>query len=156
MPEEVNIDQVKHLVKLVEKHNLAELTVEQDGITITIKGIDGTAVPATIVAAEHHIEHATVYSEDHEQAEAEEEAPENVIRVGSPMIGVFYRASSPDVPPLIEVGDTVEVGQTIGLIEAMKVFSEVPSEVAGLIIEIPVENGKLVQQGETLMVVRPE
>lgn len=157
MSEDVNLDQIKELVKLVEKHHLSELTVEEDGVTITIKGAAATPVVAQVV----HVPQAGAAApqpetvEDEEEAAPEPEAEEaDLVRIESPMVGVFYRSPSPDAPMFIDVGDTIEVGQTIGLIEAMKVFSEIPSEVAGVVVEIPAENTKLVQQGDTLVVVR--
>jgi len=154
VPEDVNLERVKELVELVEKHHLAELTVEEDGVTITVKGAEAEAHPHA-----HPPSHASAHQEAvHAARSAAELPPEepagDIARIEAPMIGVFYRAASPDSPPLVEVGDTIEVGQTIGLIEAMKVFSEIPSEVAGVVVEIPAENGKLVQQGETLVTVR--
>jgi acetyl-CoA carboxylase biotin carboxyl carrier protein len=154
VPEDVNLERVKELVELVEKHHLAELTVEEDGVTITVKGAEAEAHPHA-----HPPSHASAHQEAvHAARSAAELPPEepagDIARIEAPMIGVFYRAASPDSPPLVEVGDTIEVGQTIGLIEAMKVFSEIPSEVAGVVVQIPAENGKLVQQGETLVAVR--
>ena len=77
------------------------------------------------------------------------------IALESPMVGVFYLSLSPDDPPFVAVGDSVKVGQTIGLIEAMKVYSEVPSEVSGRVVKLPVASGKLVQQGQALIYVEP-
>lgn len=154
MSEDVNIEQLKALAKLVEKHNLTELTVEENGLTITIKG---TEAQAQVVYAGPAPVESEFTAEQEIIADVEvtpEEPAANVVRIESPMVGVFYRASSPDSPPFAEVGDTIEVGQPIGLIEAMKVFSEVPSEIAGVILEMPVENAKLVQQGDVLAVVR--
>ena len=67
------------------------------------------------------------------------------------MTGTFYRAEAPELPPLVEAGQLVEEGQTIGLIEAMKVFSEIPAEVAGRVVQVVAEAGKLVHEGEILM-----
>jgi acetyl-CoA carboxylase biotin carboxyl carrier protein len=162
LPDNVDLEQLKELVRLVEEHNLAELTIEEQGITITVKG-------AASVASTVYVEHPTptiagqvpaappsvspvVPAQPHA---VEQSILSNLVKIESPMVGVFYKASSPDSPPFIEVGDVLEVGQTIGLIEAMKVFSEIPSEVAGEVVEISVENGQLVQQGQTLVVVRP-
>lgn len=161
LPEDVDLNQVKELVKLVEEHNLAELTVEENGITITVKG---AVEPQTYIA---HVPQMAVVSdaahadpsETHEEPAVEpveEEADDaNLYTIEAPMVGVFYRAQSPDSPPFVEVGDMIEIGQTIGLIEAMKVFSEIPSEIAGEVVDIPAENGKLVQQGQPLIIVRP-
>ena len=70
------------------------------------------------------------------------------------LVGVFYRAPSPDAAPFVEVGDEVEIGSEVGLIEAMKVFSPIPSEVAGTVFAIPAQNGKLVQAGDVLVRVK--
>lgn len=157
MPEDVNIEQIKKLVKLVEKHNLAELTVEEDGVTITVKGKSAAQPVAQQQPAEQtvYVESTTVEAEAEpvEEIAAEEEAA-NIVKIESPMVGVFYRTPSPDSPNFVEVGDKVEVGQTIGLIEAMKVFSEIPSEIAGEVVDMPVESGKLVQAGEVIAVIR--
>jgi acetyl-CoA carboxylase biotin carboxyl carrier protein len=158
---EVDIEQIKKLVKLVEKHQLGELTVEEEGFSLTIKGPEAASpsVPVMMSPAPAHEIHVTAIHEEGHVEAAEEEVEESVDdglhrQIGSPMVGVFYRAPSPDAPSYIEVGDTIEVGQTIGLIEAMKVFSEIPSEVAGEVVELPVANGKLVQQGEPLVIVK--
>lgn len=157
LPEDVDLKQVKELVKLVEEHNLAELTVEEHGVTITVKGAVEpqtyiTHVPQMVVvpdaAHEAHEEPAVEHVE-------EEAVDTSLLTIEAPMVGVFYKAQSPDTPPFVEVGDVIEIGQTIGLIEAMKVFSEIPSEIAGEVVEIPAENGKLVQQGQPLIVIRP-
>ncbi len=71
----------------------------------------------------------------------------------APIMGVYYRSPSPGEPPFVEVGDHVSAGDPIGTIEAMKVFSEVISEVTGVVVSIPAENGKLVHAGDSLIVV---
>ena len=162
LPDNVDLEHLKELVRLVEEHNLAELTVEEQGVTITVKG--AASVGAQTVQVEHAVPIAAEQNTSapppvspaapEQQQIIEQTAPSNLVKIESPMVGVFYKASSPDTPPFIEVGDVIEVGQTIGLIEALKVFSEIPSEVAGEVVEISVENGKLVQQGQTLVVVR--
>jgi acetyl-CoA carboxylase biotin carboxyl carrier protein len=72
------------------------------------------------------------------------------------MTGVFYRSARPDSPPFVEIGDHVEIGQTIGLVEAMKVFSEIPAEQAGIVVEIPSRSGQLVREGEPLLYLKPD
>jgi acetyl-CoA carboxylase biotin carboxyl carrier protein len=73
----------------------------------------------------------------------------------SPLTGVYYAASSPTSPPFINVGDSITVGQTIALIEAMKVFSEIPSEVSGRVVAIKVQNSDVVKKGDVLFQVEP-
>lgn len=75
------------------------------------------------------------------------------VAVRSPLIGVFYRAPAPEAPPFVEIGDTVQEGQTVCVVEAMKVFNEIKAEWRGRVIAIPAENGKLVQTGEPLVVL---
>lgn len=155
MPEDIDLQQIKELVRLVEDNKLAELTVEENGVTITVKGsVPVTEAVPQLVHTQPSIQEEAEYYEPAEVLTPETE-PENVVKIESPMVGVFYRSSSPDSPSFVEIGDVIEVGQTIGLIEAMKVFSEIPSEVAGEVVDIPCENGKLVQQGQPLVVVRP-
>jgi acetyl-CoA carboxylase biotin carboxyl carrier protein len=77
--------------------------------------------------------------------------------VTSPAMGVYYTSPSPGSPPFVQVGDTVSSGQTIGLIEAMKVFNEVPCPISGRVVEVVAENGQLVQSGDVLLRVgKPE
>lgn len=161
MPKDINLDDVKKLIELAEKHNLAELTVEENGVTITIKGFSAAAdaYPTGKEAVHHivpHIEQSLPIHQSPQQPQPEDESDEKLFKIESPMVGVFYRAPSPDAPPFVDVGDTIEVGQTVGLIEAMKIFNEIPSEVAGVVVDIPGQNGKLVQQGDPLVVVRVE
>ena len=78
-----------------------------------------------------------------------------LVALESPMVGVFYRSPSPEDPPYVNVGDTIKVGQTVGLIEAMKVYSELPSDISGRIVRLAAENGALVQQGQPLLFVEP-
>ncbi|MEN6520187.1 MAG: acetyl-CoA carboxylase biotin carboxyl carrier protein [Armatimonadota bacterium] len=158
MTEDVDIKQVEELVKLVEEHKLAELTVEEHGVTITVKGAvehQAHIVQIPQGSVPQGLAYPVEYEEPLEEYFEETAEPSNLITIESPMVGVFYRAQSPDTPPFVEVGDVIEIGQTVGLIEAMKVFSEIPSEVSGEVVELPVENGKLVQQGQPLVVIRP-
>lgn len=144
----VDIDKIRKLVALVEQNHLTEITVEEGGTSVTVKAeIAGEAPPA-----QPYYE-APREAPAHAAAAEPEAVNENLVQIKSPMIGVFYRYPSPDSPPFTEEGDEIEEGQTIGLIEAMKVFSEIPSEVSGRVVSIPAENGKLVQQGDVLVVV---
>lgn len=155
---EIDVNEIKKLVELVEKHHLAELTVEHADVSVTVKG--KASRPAVQVAASEHPSPAPAPAASEHVAQEfvpNEPAPAldgNIVDIVAPLVGVFYRAPAPDAPPCVDVGDVVEVGTEVGLIEAMKVFSPIPSEVAGEVVEIPGQNGKLVREGEVLVRVR--
>jgi biotin carboxyl carrier protein len=161
----ISPEDVRRLAQLVEKNGLSELRYEEGDLRITLR----TAAfyrraappvpPATTRAADATPEDALGAPDpEEEEADAGDGAfssldADDLLRVEAPLMGVFYRSPDRDAPPFIEVGDMVEVGQVVGLIEAMKVFSEVPSEVAGRVLEIPARSGTLVQPGDPLVIL---
>lgn len=155
----IDVTQVKKLVEMVEAHGLEEITVEEADLSITIKG-RSTQHPAVISqggAPIHDFEQTGEIEEHAEEAVAVTEQPlfeGNIVDITAPLVGVFYRAPSPDAPNFVEIGDTIENGSEVGLIEAMKVFSPIPSEVAGEVVDIPCPNAKLVAAGDVLVRVR--
>lgn len=154
---DIDVDEIKKLLELVEKHGLDELMVEEGDLSIAIKSRSLATVPATTQPAEQivSVSDETILVEPSiAEHSVEESQEEGIFNITAPVVGVFYRAPAPDAPPFVEVGDFIEVGTEVGLIEAMKAFSPIPSEVAGEVIEIPAENGKLVQQGDVLVRVR--
>ena len=84
-----------------------------------------------------------------------EEAAEEVFIVKSPMVGTLYRAPNPNAPPFVNVGDVVEIGQVLCIVEAMKLMNEIESEMAGEIVRIYVENGQPVEYGQSLFAIKP-
>jgi len=163
-PSDTLAETLKRLAMLVSENGLSELTVEENGVTVTVKATAEAAPdPATLTvqAHPHLLAQAPAYSQTVVTApspilSAKPSRATTAVALESPMVGVFYQSPSPEDPPFVVVGDSVKVGQTIGLIEAMKVYSEVPSEIAGRVIEMPVESGKLVQQGQALIYVEPQ
>ena len=156
----IDYEKIKRLISLVEENRLTGLEVEEDGLSITIRAeLSAPVTPSSMPVAQAStlIEvqacEAPVSRPSPAKQAVEQPAPEHLFKIASPMIGVFYRQPSPDSLPYVEVGDIIEAEQTVGLIEAMKVFSEVLSEVAGRVVAIPAENCKLVQQGDVLVVV---
>ena len=154
---------VRRLAELVTEHGLSELTVEDGGVTVTVKAAPEpvpVAAPLAPIAVMAHPQtlsaaQTPAYSQTAVTAPPSPARAASIVALESPMVGVFYRSASPDDPAFVSVGDTIKVGQPIGLIEAMKVYSEVPAEVAGRVTEIPAESGKLVQQGQPLIYVEP-
>jgi acetyl-CoA carboxylase biotin carboxyl carrier protein len=157
---EIDVNEIKKLVELVEKHHLDELTVEHADVSVTVKGkASRPAVPIVTAGAEQTSPAPATAAVEHEAEEPAAIEPiadheGNIVDIVAPLVGVFYRAPAPDAPVSVEVGDVIEVGSEVGLIEAMKVFSPIPSEIAGEVVEIPGQNGKLVREGEVLVRVR--
>ncbi len=147
---------LRRLAQLVAENGLSELTVADAGVTLTVKAtFEAAPVARPHVAAVRAHPHVLPPEQTPAYSETIVTAP-TAIALESPMVGVFYRSPSPEDPPFVSVGDLVRVGQPIGLIEAMKVYSEVPSETTGRVTETPVESGKLVQQGQPLIFVEPQ
>lgn len=138
------IERVEALLQLARRFQLVELEWEEEGLRVLIRrdatpvGVEGA--PPSSLAGERR---------------TETDVRSDLIALCAPMTGVFYRAPSPDAPPYVEVGDVVEEGQIICLIEAMKVFNEVPAERSGRVAEICAENGQLVEQGSVLFRLEP-
>ncbi|MCS7301308.1 MAG: hypothetical protein NZ556_07125 [Fimbriimonadales bacterium] len=135
----VSVETVERCLQLMARYQLQELEVVVGDARIRIERAE-TAPPAAIAVVQ--------------PPEAPAETP-NWIPVESPMTGMFYRGPSPSEPPYVEEGDLVYEGQTIGLIEAMKVFNEIPAPTTGVVRRIVAQNARLVQQGEVLMLLEP-
>lgn len=141
-------DDVRRLAKLVVQHDLAELRYEDGSLRVTLRTTQPVA-PASIAVPTEYVSVAPSASAPVPSAPAATSGTP----VTAPIMGVFYRSPAPGSPAFVEVGDTVEKDQPIGMIEAMKVFSEVLADHAGKIVAIPAENGKLVQPGDPLILV---
>lgn len=143
---------VERLARLVEKHDLSELRYEEGELRITLRTTVAVSTAAPAAAS------TVVHTTQAVVAPAAVTAPKKTAKgtpIPSPIMGVFYRAPKPGEPNYVDVGDVVEVGQTIGMIEAMKVFSPIPAEIAGTVVACTAENGKLVQPGDPLIYVEP-
>lgn len=141
-----DLDEIARLIRLVETRRLSELVVEEGERRIVVRGADQ---PRDAAAEVETLATPAYPAEDSSGASTDE------VPLTAPMVGVFYRSGGPDQPPFVEPGDSIEVGQTIGIIEAMKVFSEVPAERAGVVSRIVAENGRLVREGDPILYLRP-
>jgi acetyl-CoA carboxylase biotin carboxyl carrier protein len=139
---------VKEIVELAAQHNLVELEVESGGTRIRVVREHAPATPAPrLVSAPH----ATA-----ELSHAAEAVPApHLVAIEAPMVGTFYRAAAPDAAPFVSEGDVVKEGQTLCIIEAMKLMNEIESRIAGRIAKVLVENGQPVEYGQPLFSVEP-
>jgi oxaloacetate decarboxylase alpha subunit len=151
----IGLGDIRSLIRLVQRTGIGELEVQSGGRSVRISTqAGGTA--ATLVAAPAPPPAAVPTAAPAPAAAQAAPAPaENLVAITSPMVGTFYRAPAPDADPYIETGDMVEVGQTVCIIEAMKLMNEIESEVKGRIVRILVENAQPVEFGQKLYLVEP-
>jgi acetyl-CoA carboxylase biotin carboxyl carrier protein len=145
------LTELRTLIDLVQSTGIGELEVTTGGRTIRIAAAAGT-VPVATVTATGAAAGAAAPATAPAGAPAAA-APGNQTAITSPMVGTFYRAPAPDADPYVEVGDTVTVGQTVCIVEAMKLMNEIESEVKGRVVKILVENSQPVEYGQKLFLV---
>jgi acetyl-CoA carboxylase biotin carboxyl carrier protein len=141
------IKEIKDMINLMNENGLAELEIEKDGMRIRLKK-SGSGYEKAVEFIPH-----PVAAQAAEPAKPQEKLKTNTIEIKSPMVGTFYRSPSPEAPPYVNVGDTIEVGQVLCIIEAMKLMNEIKSEVKGRIIDIHVENAEPVEFSQVLFIV---
>lgn len=152
-----DLEKIRQLAALMERRGLSRMALTEGGITVRLEtGPPAGLVAPVAVAPERYAAIPEAAPEELVAAPQAEPDPEPYgVPLASPTTGTFYRAPAPGEPPFVDVGDFVEVGQSIGIIMAMKVMSEVPAEVAGEVVAIPAEDAQLVPSGATLIIVRP-
>jgi oxaloacetate decarboxylase (Na+ extruding) subunit alpha len=140
-------DRLREIIRVVQESGIAEVTIEDGELRVTVRRSDERAdVPVAVVPT------APV----HEEPDGVVAPPaEDVIRVESPMVGTFYRAPEPGASPFVEEGDTVEAGQTLCILEAMKLMNEVKSDAEAIVRRICVENAEAVEYGQLLFELEP-
>ncbi|MDD4908513.1 MAG: acetyl-CoA carboxylase biotin carboxyl carrier protein [Candidatus Omnitrophica bacterium] len=153
----MNIKEIKEMISLMNENGLVELEVEKEGLRVRLKktssGGEASAMGPIIIEKER-ISQAQSAPASREEARGKE-TPANTIEIKAPMVGTFYRAPSPESPPYVEVGQVIEPGQVICIIEAMKLMNEIKSEVKGKIIEIQVDNTEPVEFGQPMFLIAP-
>ena len=158
----MDLVQLRQLLELVREHELAELEIEQDGLRLKIrKDAAGATVTHLVGSAAQPApgSNAAAFSTAM-QAPAvpvmspisDDEAELAVVK--SPIVGTFYRSSSPGAPPFVDIGSAVKKGQALCIIEAMKLMNEIDSEYDGEVVSVYVESGHPVQYGERLFAIR--
>lgn len=145
--EEMNFEEIKELILLVDKSSLAEFEMHSDDFRLNLrKSVSNTR--ATVETSNNDL-----YSSSPDPMETE---PERIVRVTAPMVGAFYAAASPDAQPFVKAGDRVTAGQTLCIVEAMKLMNEIKAEVSGIITDVSVLNGEPVEYGQVLFLIEKE
>ena len=144
------LSELRQLIRLVQRTGIGELEVSTGGRTIRIAASAGSA-PVTVAPAAVAAAPPPAAS----SPSGALEGTEHLVPILSPMVGTFYRAPAPDADPYAEVGDLVEVGQTVCIIEAMKLMNEIESEVKGRVVRILAENAQPVEFGQKLFLIEP-
>ncbi|WP_346318826.1 acetyl-CoA carboxylase biotin carboxyl carrier protein [Chitinophaga sp. YIM B06452] len=161
----MDFKQIQELIKMINKSNISELSIEQDKFKITIKQKESevqqiVTVPAVtavqpVAMAPQPAAAAPAPAAAAPAATAPAPAATNLITIKSPMIGTFYRSAGPDKPAFVSVGDDVAPGKVVCIIEAMKLFNEIESEVSGKIVKVLVDDASPVEYDQPLFLVEP-
>ena len=160
----MDLNEIKRLIQLVQKSGIGELEVTEGGRTIRISAspvyasgpapyvVSAAPAPAPAAGMAPGVAAAAAPVSSEAAAKA---ADAHLVPVVSPMVGTFYRSPAPDADPYVEMNSSVEIGQTVCIIEAMKLLNEIECESRGRIARILVENGSPVEYGQALFLVDP-
>jgi oxaloacetate decarboxylase (Na+ extruding) subunit alpha len=142
-------ERIRELVKIVQESGVGEIEIEDEGMRVSVRRADepGPALAVPVGASVEPVEAVA--------NEVASTAADGVMRIESPMVGVFYRAPNPGAPAFVDVGDTVVPGQVLCVLEAMKLFNELKAETAGVVSAIYAENAQAVEYGELLFELEP-
>jgi acetyl-CoA carboxylase biotin carboxyl carrier protein len=155
--------EIKDLIDFIDKSNLDEVNIETENFKISARKNATKTVVEQVITTASPVQAAPVARVEMSapapvavpvQA-SEEPAGKKLVEIKSPMIGTLYRSASPDKPFFVNVGDEVKVGQTVCIIEAMKLFNEIESDVSGRIVKISIENASPVEFDQVLFLVEP-
>jgi len=156
----MDIKQIQELIKFVSRSGVNEVAIEQKDFKITIKtNQTPTVINSTVPAPQAPALLPAAAAAQPAVIETKPAAPvdesSKYVTIKSPMIGTFYRSSSPDKPSFVNVGDEFSVGKVICIIEAMKLFNEIESEISGRIVKVLVDNASPVEYDQPLYLVEP-
>jgi acetyl-CoA carboxylase biotin carboxyl carrier protein len=159
----LELDELEGVLEFMDRHGLESLEFARGDLRLALKRSDRLAASGAASPDSAHAASASALGTENPgvvgqpQASAAAVAPaiaEHIIK--SPIIGTFYTAASPDAPPFVKVGDQVQKGQVVCIVEAMKLMNEIESEVAGEVLRVIAENGQPVEYGEPLFAIRPQ
>lgn len=164
----MDFKQIQELIKMINKSNIGEVTIEEKGFKLTIKQKEQTVqqIYSNPVSGAPVYQPASPVSQpepaaDNKQAKSQKQEistpaeNSNYVTIKSPMIGTFYRSASPGKPSFVEIGDEITPGKVVCIIEAMKLFNEIESEIKGKIVKVLVEDASPVEFDQPLFLVDP-
>ena len=162
----MDFKQIQELIKMINKSNIGEVSIEEKGFKLTIKQKEEPVQQVIAAPMQSHpvvnmsaapavLPQAQPAAAPDKASKPAETAPSNTITIKSPMIGTFYRSPSPDKPSFVNIGDDIEPGKVVCIIEAMKLFNEIESEVKGKIVKVLVEDASPVEYDQPLFLVEP-
>lgn len=138
---------IKKLIQMVKDEDISGLSIEEKGVKYEVRREKGGHF---VGSPSHQI----TQSPSHPVSSKEEELKDDLVAITSPMVGTFYRSPSPEALAFVNAGDEVEPGKVVCIVEAMKLFNEIESEVKGKIVKVLVENGKPVEYGQKLFLIK--
>ncbi len=150
-----DVKRIRRLVELMNEHELAEIDLRQADQRIRLRKGGDPIVTTELVRPVAAAGSSGGASASQPPAAAAAASDADLVEIKSPMIGTFYSASSPELPPFVKVGDHIGPTTTVCIVEAMKVFNEIPAEVSGQIVSVLVDNGEPVEFGQPLFKVDP-
>jgi acetyl-CoA carboxylase biotin carboxyl carrier protein len=161
----LKMHEIRELIQLIDDSSIDEFELEKDGEKVSIRKAkpevitQQVAAPAAYVppVAPQAVPAAPAVQETAPavSSPAEESTDTDLHKIVSPMVGTFYRASSPDADPYVSEGDTINSKSVVCIVEAMKLMNELEAEVSGTIVQVLAENGQLVEYGQPLFLVKP-
>jgi acetyl-CoA carboxylase biotin carboxyl carrier protein len=168
----VEINEIKEIIELIDKSSIKKATIERGVTKITLdkwggEGVSHVQYSSTVQTQpvqisrpvfEEATQHQTIPAVTENQIAKEEVSPPkaNQTQIIAPMVGTFYASSTPENPPFVEKGSSITKGNTVCILEAMKMFNEIESDVDGVIVEVLVKNGQLVEYGQPLFIVEKQ
>jgi acetyl-CoA carboxylase biotin carboxyl carrier protein len=156
----MNLKEIKELVQFLKEEDITEFELERGDVKVRIKrGVENAPVPADRIITVHPAPAAPAVTATPTvpQAPAEPPKPEEGLHmVRSPIVGTYYESPSPGSPPFVKPGDSVEAGQVLCIVEAMKLMNEIEADVAGEIVKCLVKNGQPIEYGQELFAIRPK
>lgn len=151
----MNLKEIKEIINLMNEHGLTEIEVEKGDQKIKLKksSFSGEGV---IVEQQPIIQQTAAKAPaDDSEKESSKQGSKNLIEIKAPLVGTFYRSPSPDAASFVEVGQEIEVGEVICIVEAMKLMNEIKSEVRGKVVDILAENADPVEFGQIMFLIEP-